>query len=74
MIVWAQGISLRSHPSRYHYVEHCWINTHQTEKRATLHHKVFETTEEAARQAQWWPCPYCDPPATDVRSTPGTTS
>lgn len=62
MIVWAQGKNLSSTPSRYHYVPQCWINTHWTAK-APIYHPVFQTTEAEAKWGGWWPCPYCDPPA-----------
>ena len=58
MIVWAQGTSAKSKPSRYHCVPDCWINVTGWAKQKPVH-PVFETDQGAIEAAGWWRCPYC---------------
>ncbi len=57
-IVWAQGTSLLSQPSRYHLVPDCWINVTGWAKPVPVH-KTFPVDRDRAEAAKWWCCPYC---------------
>ncbi len=60
-VVWAQGTSLHSKPSRYHTEPYCWINLPQgyVDSKKTRIHKVFEADEDEVTKRKWWACPYC---------------
>ncbi len=59
MIVWAQGISVQSKPSRYHTAPDCFINTTGWKKQVPVH-KLFEAEQETVESLGWWACPYCN--------------
>lgn len=60
MLVYAQGTSIFSQPSRYHLTKDCWINVTGWAKQVPVH-KVFTIDRDEAERRGWYLCPYCAP-------------